>query len=152
MNCLMDGHKCTVRRAMALHLGYLSWQGWGGLEVDSSVLRNKAVGCSALSASRGVCAVPTEATADPRWREESRSTSSLAGVHVWVEICGLYRRGQDHTCPQAFTTQDRGKQERGKKNTVIGCGGVFVFGLFYKVFNKIINYNKKEKCSERMRA
>lgn len=136
MNCLMDGHKCTVRRAMALHLGYLSWQGRGGLAVDSSVLRNKAVGCSALSASRGVCAVPTEATADPRWREESRSTSSRAGVHVWVETCGLYRRGQDHTCPQAFTTQDRGKQERGKKNTVIGCGGCLCLDFFIRYLIK----------------
>ena len=30
--------------------------------------------------------------------------------------CGLHRRGQDHTCPQPFTIQHRGKQEQGKEN------------------------------------
>lgn len=43
------------------------------------------------------------------WREESRNTNYPAGVRDLAETYRLYRRGQDHTCPQAFTNQYREK-------------------------------------------
>lgn len=127
----------------------LELRGWKGLEVTTSLCRGAdfpswAAGCSALSACRGTSRHPQQPL-------RTHGGGRRAGIPITLLQCMLRPRpvgytgeGQDHACPQAFTTQCREKQEWGKKNSVTG-GRMFVFGLLYKVYNKIINHEWKKK-------
>ena len=94
----------------------LELQGWKELEIGSfSVHRYKVPKLS----GRLLCVVASHGAGCSHRRHRrpvSRDTSEPTRVPMLAKNCGLHRRGQDHTCPQPFTIQHRGKQEQGKEN------------------------------------